>query len=283
MTPGPRLPRRTGRSIFGAVLGHTLVVVSDAHLGVAPPAVEEALLAFLEAVPDLGDCLLVNGDLFDFWFSYAPGDPPPRLPRRGGAGPAPPAGADRDGRRQPRPLGRRLLGAGPRGRGSIRTGLTFDIGGRRVAAIHGDGLTEPRLRATLLHRVINHPDHGRRLPRASIPRSGSGSCDLLSPHLGDHTPDDAAPRGGRRPPGRVGGARCWRAEPELGLLVMGHTHLPALRARRSRGGNTSIPAPGSTASATRVATERGAELRHVQPSGTTSARPSRSPMKRAPT
>ena len=53
------------------MLGHALVVVSDAHLGVAPPAVEEALLAFLEAVPDLGDCLLVNGDLFDFWFSYA--------------------------------------------------------------------------------------------------------------------------------------------------------------------------------------------------------------------
>ena len=52
------------------MLGHTLVVVSDAHLGVTPPPVEEALLAFLDAVPDLGDCLLLNGDLFDFWFSY---------------------------------------------------------------------------------------------------------------------------------------------------------------------------------------------------------------------
>ncbi len=66
------------RCIFGAVLGHTLVVVSDAHLGVAPPATEEALLEFLDAVPTLGDCLLVNGDLFDFWFTYAR-----VIPRRG--------------------------------------------------------------------------------------------------------------------------------------------------------------------------------------------------------
>jgi hypothetical protein len=36
------------------VLGHALVVVSDAHLGVAPPDVEERLLVFLEAVPALG-------------------------------------------------------------------------------------------------------------------------------------------------------------------------------------------------------------------------------------
>src|SRR5512133_2674191 len=73
-----RLPRGSERLIFGAVLGHALVVVSDAHLGVAPSGVEEALLSFLEAVPDLGDCLLVNGDLFDFWFSYGR-----VIPRRG--------------------------------------------------------------------------------------------------------------------------------------------------------------------------------------------------------
>jgi len=76
--PPRRLPGWRERSIFGAVLGHALVVVSDAHLGVAPPAVEEALLEFLEAVPALGDCLLVNGDLFDFWFSYTR-----VIPRRG--------------------------------------------------------------------------------------------------------------------------------------------------------------------------------------------------------
>src|SRR5438477_403112 len=57
-----RLRPEEERPIFGAVLGHALVVVSDAHLGVAPPDVEGRLLAFLEAVPTLGDCLLLNGD-----------------------------------------------------------------------------------------------------------------------------------------------------------------------------------------------------------------------------
>jgi len=60
------------------VPGPTLVVVSDAHLGVTPPAVEATLLAFLETVPTLGDSLLINGDLFDFWYSYSR-----VIPRRG--------------------------------------------------------------------------------------------------------------------------------------------------------------------------------------------------------
>ena len=47
-----------------------LVIVSDAHLGSVPDRVEEAFLAFLDHVPALGDGLLVNGDLFDFWFAY---------------------------------------------------------------------------------------------------------------------------------------------------------------------------------------------------------------------
>ena len=55
------------------MLGQSLVVVSDAHLGVAPPATEEALLSFLEGVPDLGDCLLINGDLFNRVLGCSPG------------------------------------------------------------------------------------------------------------------------------------------------------------------------------------------------------------------
>ena len=61
------MPRCRERSIFGAVLGQSLVVVSDAHLGVAPPATEEALLSFLEAVPTLGDCLLAPRRWQDRW------------------------------------------------------------------------------------------------------------------------------------------------------------------------------------------------------------------------
>src|SRR4026208_1763729 len=47
-----------------------LVVVGDAHLGAAPPVVEPTLLRWLDEVPKLGDGLLLNGDLFAFWFGY---------------------------------------------------------------------------------------------------------------------------------------------------------------------------------------------------------------------
>ena len=46
------------------------MVVADAHLGVANTSDEEAFLAFLDAVPSLGDSLLLAGDIYDFWFTY---------------------------------------------------------------------------------------------------------------------------------------------------------------------------------------------------------------------
>jgi len=55
-----------------------LVLVGDAHLGRGSRETERALLAFLDAVPSLGDGLLVTGDLFEFWFSYGRA-----VPRRG--------------------------------------------------------------------------------------------------------------------------------------------------------------------------------------------------------
>ncbi len=46
------------------------MIVSDVHLGHAPPEVADAFRRFLERVPDLGEHLIVNGDLFEFWFEY---------------------------------------------------------------------------------------------------------------------------------------------------------------------------------------------------------------------
>ena len=46
------------------------LIVSDAHLGAAPPAHEEAFHAFLSGVADRTRDLVINGDLFDFWFEY---------------------------------------------------------------------------------------------------------------------------------------------------------------------------------------------------------------------
>lgn len=45
-------------------------VISDVHLGHAPPAVERALLGFLRSLPGRAGALLINGDLFEFWFEW---------------------------------------------------------------------------------------------------------------------------------------------------------------------------------------------------------------------
>jgi UDP-2,3-diacylglucosamine hydrolase len=47
-----------------------VVIVSDAHLGPRTPEVTATFLRFLAAVPSLGTTLVVNGDLFEFWFEY---------------------------------------------------------------------------------------------------------------------------------------------------------------------------------------------------------------------
>jgi UDP-2,3-diacylglucosamine hydrolase len=48
----------------------TAIVVSDAHLGVGTGDATAAFHRFLETVPDRCDHLLINGDLFEFWFTY---------------------------------------------------------------------------------------------------------------------------------------------------------------------------------------------------------------------
>ncbi len=45
-------------------------VLSDAHLGAAPPETERDLVAFLRAIPGDAKSLVINGDLFDFWFEW---------------------------------------------------------------------------------------------------------------------------------------------------------------------------------------------------------------------
>ena len=99
-------------------------------------------------MPQEGDCLLVNGDLFDFWYSYGR-----VIPRRGFHVAAALArltrrlpvlmvGGNHDrwgGDFWQRDLGVRF---DPRR-------LTFRVGGRQVAAIHGDGLSETSRLGTL--------------------------------------------------------------------------------------------------------------------------------------
>jgi len=251
-----RLRPAKGRSIFGAVLGHSLVIVSDAHLGVASSDVEAGLLDFLDAVPTLGDCLLINGDLFDFWFTYSR-----VIPRRGFHVAAALA---RLRRRLPIVM---VGGNHDRwDRGFWQRDLevdfnplraTFQLGRRTVTAIHGDGLAEPRWQARLIHGVIQHPATAA-VYRFLHPDLGLRLVDLLSPMLGDHTAEKSKlARAAARQ--RQWAERLLANEPDIGLLVMAHTHQAALST--SPNGRQYLN-PGAWFDGFRyaVATEDGAEL-----------------------
>ena len=247
-----------------AVLGHTLVVVSDAHLGVAPPAVEEVLLEFLHACPTLGDCLLVNGDLFDFWFTYTR-----VIPRRGfhvaaalaqlrRRMPIVMVGGNHD--RWDSEFWERDLGLVFH---PLRT--TFDIGHRTVLAVHGDGLTEARWQGKLIHRLIQHPATAA-IYRLLHPDLGFRLVDLLSPALGDHTHDETALAlvADRQ---RAWAERLLEQHPSVGLVIMGHTHRPVI-ADLEQGRQYLNPGAWFDGFRYALATESGAELRAFQPTAT---------------
>jgi len=247
---------RGEQSIFGAVLGRTLVIVSDAHLGVAPPLTEAALLEFLETVPLLGDCLLINGDLFDFWFSYRR-----VIPRRGFG-----VAAALARLRRQIPI---VMVGGNHDRWGQNfwehdLGLrfsphlaSFHIGDRTVAAIHGDGLAEPRWQARLIHRAIQHPATAA-VYQLLHPDLGLRLVDLLSPVLGDHTVDEAKlARAANRQ--REWAIRHLGENATVGLLIMGHTHRAVLE--EPMPGRQYLN-PGAWFDGFRyaIATESGAEL-----------------------
>lgn len=52
------------------VLPTPCFVFGDAHLGAAPAAVEASVLAFLRRARQSARSVVVNGDLFDFWFEW---------------------------------------------------------------------------------------------------------------------------------------------------------------------------------------------------------------------
>ncbi len=201
-----------------------LVVVADSHLGSAPRGDEEAFVAFLDAVPTLGDSLLLAGDIYDFWFTYRR-----VIPRRAVQVTA---AIIQLARRFPVLM---LGGNHDRwgdGFWHEEAGVAFDpwqleltVGAQRVLAVHGDGLHVEQPTASFLSRLLASPaiiSTFRALPL----ELGFRIADRLR-----HDPDTATLR-----PDVVADAAArqesWARkrladEPSLGALIMGHTHREA--------------------------------------------------------
>ncbi len=201
-------------------------IASDAHLGAAPPEKEAAFLGWLAHTPGVASEVVLNGDVFDFWFEYRWG-----IPR----------GHDRA-----LAVLREVVDAGVRvtlmggnhdwwGGRFLRDEVGVEFlqdpvvrcyAGLTTLLAHGDGLGRGDLgyralrlvlrgRATRFAFGLLGPDVGGRVARA---------VSRTELRLGEPTVDDKA---------RAEALAAWaRAKlescPELDLVVLGHTHIPHL-------------------------------------------------------
>jgi UDP-2,3-diacylglucosamine hydrolase len=204
------------------------LIVSDAHLGAAPSEHEDAFHRFLESAGDRTRDLVINGDLFDFWFEY---------------------GTVIQRRHFPvlRIL-RALVDSGVRVRlvagnhdfwggsflsddigvdlveGPVRT----ELGGRPALLAHGDGLGSGDLGYKALKKLIRGRP-ARSAFRWLHPDLSAGIIRLVSRTESRHgrTPDAESL-------GRAARLHEWTADrfsedPDLQVVALAHCHVPEIR------------------------------------------------------
>lgn len=203
-------------------------VLSDAHLGAAPPETERDLLALLRALPRDAKSLVINGDLFDFWFEWRHA-----VPRAGVRVLGELARLRDEGVEVLWVAGNHDCWGGEVLRDDL--GLNYHVGPWRGSAggwdtlvEHGDGLRVKedapyrRLRAVLRHPLciklfrLLHPDLGTWIALKS-----------------SHTSRNMRPRDGGEGLRRVADERLASAgAPEL--LIFGHSHVTTMERMHGR-------------------------------------------------
>ncbi|MFC1639639.1 UDP-2,3-diacylglucosamine diphosphatase [Gemmatimonadota bacterium] len=203
-----------------------VVVVSDAHLSEDTGDTTAAFHRFLEAVPDLGDHLLINGDLFEFWFTYRSVIPRAVFPTLAAL-------------TRVRQAGIRLTVTGGN---HDRWGASFwrneldaefhcgpvelDLAGWSAWACHGDGLVELDATGRFMHRITGHSLTARAF-HLLHPDLAFSLVRRLSRFLATRRRDETV----------VSRAAAAQAEyarrllddhRNLDLVVLGHTHRQAL-------------------------------------------------------
>lgn len=199
-------------------------VISDAHLGASPESARRRLLAFLERVPGSAEELVINGDLFDFWFEWSSAVPARHFDVLRALARVTDAGV-----RVRHVAGNHDAWGGSFLRDEVGMELmegpiVTDLGGRRTYLAHGDGLASGDLGYRALKTVVRsrsaealfrllHPDLAQALVRRV-----SGSAD--GPGHGARERAGVLSRHADRLLGE---------DPSLDLVVFGHTHCPELR------------------------------------------------------
>ena len=206
------------------------LIISDAHLGAAPPEAERTLLRLLDLARTEAKSLVLNGDVFDFWFEWKQ-----VMPRAGFRTLAALAALRDSGVPITWIAGNHDCWGGETL--SRDVGVDYhvgpwrgSIGGWNTLIEHGDGLRDVedapyrRLKRVLRNplaiwafRNLLHPDWATAIAKRS-----------------SHTSRDMRPRDGGEGLKRVALERLG-ADPTLDLFVYGHTHANTL-ARTAFGG-----------------------------------------------
>lgn len=217
------------RGYNSRVLKSPCYVISDAHLGVASLDTERRLVSFLRSLSGSAGSLLINGDLFDFWFEWKS-----VIPRNSFRALA----ALADVRESGVPI---LYVAGNHdcwGDDVLRKdiGVEYHLGywegsiaGWKARVDHGDGLREKEDRGYRIIRPIMRNPLAIKAFRALHPnwatRLATGSSNASRTYRS-------------RDEGRGLRAIAMReleADPSLDLLVYGHSHVAALERVNDRG------------------------------------------------
>jgi UDP-2,3-diacylglucosamine hydrolase len=201
------------------------LIVSDIHLGAVPDSTARAFRRFLDHAATHASALLINGDLFDFWFEYRSVVPKQHYRVLAKLREVVEAGVQVS-----------FVGGNHDAWGGTflrdEVGLTLlegeieiEIGGLRALVVHGDGVGTGDHAYRALRWFIRHPFI-------------VGSFRALHPDLGAwiagrvSTTDEKA-AGMDAVKSRSGFIRDWAIErliarPDLDLVVAGHAHFPEL-------------------------------------------------------
>lgn len=202
-------------------------LASDVHLGSAPPGTEEAFLSWLRHCGEHASRVIINGDLFDFWFEYRRAIPRGHTRVLGALAELVDAGI---------PV--LFLGGNHDwwGGSYLREELgvdfrqdpvTLTLQGRKTLIAHGDGVGSGDLGYRLLRLILRgsltrwafrwlHPDLGAWLAR-KVSRTEKRTGEPLEKQLARSSFLEGWARG------------QLEADPALQLVLLGHTHIPVLR------------------------------------------------------
>jgi UDP-2,3-diacylglucosamine hydrolase len=220
---------------YQRVLPAPAYVISDAHLGFATRDVERTLLAFLRHLRGRAGSLVINGDLFEFWFEWRS-----VMPRVGFRVLAALADLRESGLPIVMVAGNHDCWGGDILRDDVGMDFRLDpwegsLGGWRARVEHGDGLRGKEDRGyRALRRVLRNP-------------LAIGAFRLIHPDWGSALANRSS-HTSRTYQARDGGAGLRAAadarlskDANLELLIHGHSHVSELR--RLPGGVYANPGP----------------------------------------